>query len=244
MNNKRKPYDDSRVRRALSLAIDRQEIIDNVVQIPGGYPTFGMVAPGYVLNGVDFTAHHKNHNFSPKADVEQARRLLAEAGFPNGQGFPVLELSYYTNATVKRTVEAIQQMWERNLNIRVRISVEDWAVYYAGIQRGDYEVGAMGWGGDYLHPYTFLELMTTNSPNNHHKYGNPEYDRILERTLLENDPRRAVELMQQAESIIIRDQPSIPLFCRTNTLMVAPYVKNWAFTALNNLYFKEAYIQK
>jgi len=243
VNNTRKPYDDVRVRNALSLALDRYELIENVVQAPG-YITYGIVSPGYVFDGVDFTEEHKKFNFSANADVEKAKRLLAEAGYPDGQGFPVIELSYYTNATVKKLVEAMQQMWEKNLNLRVRIAVEDWAVYYARIQNLEYDIGAMGWGGDYLHPMTFLQLFTTNSINNVTGYSNREYDDLIERTLRETDSRKAVDLMHQAEAIFIRDQPVISLYSRTITIMMAPYVKNWALTALNNLYFKEAYVEK
>ena len=243
VNNNRPPFNDPRVRNALSMALDRQDIIENVIQAPG-FPTFGIVSPGYAFDGVDFTAEHRRFNFNPNADPERARQLLAEAGFPNGEGFPVIELSYYTDATVRRVVEAIQQMWERNLNVRSRIVVEDWAIYYARIQRSEYDIGAMGWGGDYLHPMTFLQLFTSYSINNNSGYANREYDSFIERTLRETDPGRAIELMHQAEAIFIRDQPVIPLFSRTLTIMVAPYVKNWALTALNNLYFRHAYIER
>jgi oligopeptide transport system substrate-binding protein len=243
VNNKRKPYDDARVRRALSLALDRKELIDNVVQAPA-FSTMAVVSPGYVLDGVDFTEEHKKYNFPVNADVEQARKLLADAGYPDGNGFPVIELSYYTNATVKKVVEAMQQMWEKNLNVKVRIAVEDWAVYYDRIRQFDYDIGAMGWGGDFLHPMTFLELFTSFSTNNHSGYDNRIYDDLIERAIRETDPKKSADLMHQAEDIFIRDQPVISLYSRTNTIMVAPYVKNWVLTALNNLYFKEAYIQK
>jgi len=138
----------------------------------------------------------------------------------------------------------MQQMWEKNLNIRVRIAVEDWAVYYDRVRQFNYDVGAMGWGGDYLHPMTFLELFTSYSANNQSGYSNSQYDNLIERAIRETDPKKSADLMHQAEDIIIRDQPVISLYSRTNTIMVAPYVKNWAFTALSNLYFKEAYIEK
>ena len=243
VNNTKAPYSDPKVRKALALALDRDELINNVLQAPST-PTMALVSPGYVFNGVDFTEAHKKYGFSAKADVEQARKLLAEAGFPNGAGFPELELSYYTNATVKKMVEAMQQMWEKNLNIKVKIAVEDWAIYYARIQKMDYDVGAMGWGGDYLHPMTFLQLFTSNSTNNHVGYKNPEYDDLISRAINETDPAKAVVLMHQAEDIFVRDLPVISLYSRSLSIMMAPYVKDWTFTALANLYFKDAYIEK
>ncbi|OHD82025.1 MAG: hypothetical protein A3J97_10135 [Spirochaetes bacterium RIFOXYC1_FULL_54_7] len=243
VNNTKAPYSDPKVRRALALALDRDELINNVLQAPST-PTMALVSPGYVFNGVDFTEAHKKYGFSAKADVEQARKLLAEAGFPNGAGFPELELSYYTNATVKKMVEAMQQMWEKNLNIKVKIAVEDWAIYYARIQKMDYDVGAMGWGGDYLHPMTFLQLFTSTSTNNHVGYKNPEYDALIAKAINETDPAKAVVLMHQAEDIFVRDLPVISLYSRSLSIMIAPYVKDWTFTALANLYFKDAYIEK
>jgi len=243
VNTTKKPYSDARVRKALALALDRDELIDNVLQAPST-PTLALVAPGYVFGGADFTAAHAKYGFSSKADVEGARKLLAEAGYPDGKGFPVLELSYYTNATVKKMVEAMQQMWEKNLGIKVKIKVQDWAIYYADIQALNYDVGAMGWGGDYLHPMTFLQLFTSNSTNNLVGYKNPEYDDLIAKTIVETDPAKAVELMHRAEDIFVRDQPVISLYSRSNTIMMAPHVKNWALTALANLYFKDAYVEK
>lgn len=243
VNNTKKPYDNPKVRRALAIALDREEIIDNVLQAPGD-PTMALVAPGYVYGGQDFTAVHKNYGFKPKADVEEARKLLAEAGYPDGKGFPVLELSYYTNATVKKVVEAMQQMWEKNLGIKVKIKVQDWAIYYSDIQNLNYEIGAMGWGGDYLHPMTFLELFTSNSSNNNTGYKNAEYDSLVAKAVVETDPAKAVEIMHKAEDIFARDLPVITLYSRSNTIMVAPYIKGWVLTALSNLYFKDAYIEK
>jgi len=243
VNTTKKPYSDPKVRRALALALDRDELIDNVLQAPST-PTLALVSPGYVFGGVDFTEAHKKYNFSSKASVEEARKLLAEAGFPDGKGFPVLELSYYTNATVKKMVEAMQQMWEKNLGIKVKIKVQDWAIYYAGIQKFDYDIGAMGWGGDYLHPMTFLQLFTSTSTNNHVGYKNPEYDALVTKAINETDPAKAVETMHQIEDIFVRDLPVIPLYSRSLTIMMAPHVKNWVLTALSNLYFKDAYVEK
>lgn len=243
VNNTRKPYDNPKVRRALAMALDRDELIDNVLQAPST-PTFALVSPGYVFGGADFADWHKKYGFSTKADVAGAKKLLAEAGYPDGKGFPVLELSYYTNTTVKKMVEAMQQMWEKNLNIKVKIAVQDWAIYYARIQKLDYDIGAMGWGGDYLHPMTFLQLFTSNDTNNLVGYKNPEYDDLIAKAIVATDPAKAVDLMHKAEDVLVRDMPIIPLYSRSLTIMMAPHVKDWALTALNNLYFKDAYIQK
>ena len=141
-------------------------------------------------------------------------------------------------------VEAMQQMWQKNLGIKVNIAVQDWAIYYARIQKLDYDIGAMGWGGDYLHPMTFLQIFTSSDTNNNVGYKNPEYDALIAKAVLATDPAKAADLMHQAEDLLVKDMPIISLYSRSQTIMVAPYVKDWALTALSNLYFKDAYIQK
>ena len=144
---------------------------------------------------------------------------------------------------MKKVVEAMQEMWQKNLGIKVKIDVLDWAIYYEKIQKLDYDIGAMGWGGDYLHPMTFLGIFTSDSPNNLTGYKNREFDELLAKATVETDTLKAADLMHKAEDIFVRDLPVIPLYSRSLTLMMSPKVKNWVLTALNNLYFKNAYIE-
>jgi oligopeptide transport system substrate-binding protein len=243
VNRNVKPFDDVRVRKALSMAIDREEIISNVLQ-SSDTPAFGLVSPGYVLNGRDFREGRPNYGLSPKADVAGARRLLAEAGYPNGQGFPTIQLSYYTDRTVRSIVEVMQQMWKQNLNINAEISTQEWAVYYEGIQRMDYQIGAMGWGGDYLHPMTFLTTLTSNNPTNFTSYKNAEYDALVAEAQTEVDPVKAVAIMQKAEDMAMGDTAVLPLYHRSVVFMMAPHVKGYYMTPLAHLYFKSAYVER
>jgi oligopeptide transport system substrate-binding protein len=243
INRNVKPFDDVRVRRALSMAIDREEIIANVLQ-SSDTPAFGFVSPGYVLNGRDFREGRPNYGLSPKANVAEARRLLAEAGYPDGRGFPTVQLSYYTDRNVRSIVEVLQQMWKQNLNINCEISTQEWAVYYAGVQRLDYEIGAMGWGGDYLHPVTFLNVMTSGNPSNYTSYKNAEYDALVAAAQTEVDPARAVEIMQRAEDLAMNDIAILPLYHRSVIFMMAPHVKGYYMTPLSHLYFRDTYVER
>jgi oligopeptide transport system substrate-binding protein len=243
INRNVKPFDDVRVRKALSMAIDREEIITNVMQ-SSDTPAFGFVSPGYVVNGRDFREGRPSYGLSPKADAAGARRLLAEAGYPNGQGFPTIQLSYYTDRNVRSVVEVLQQMWKQNLNINVEISTQEWAVYYAGVQRLDYQIGAMGWGGDYLHPVTFLNVMTSGNPANYTSYKNAEYDALVAAAQTELDPVKAVEIMQKAEDLAMNDAAILPLYHRSVVFMMAPHVKGYYMTPLSHLYFKNAYVER
>lgn len=241
INNKQKPLDNVKVRMALSLAIDRTELIENVLQSTD-IPAYGLVSPGYVYNGVDFNTGN-TYGLAATAKVEEAQQLLAEAGYPNGEGFPKLELSYYTDDTVKKVTEALQQMWKKNLNIDMEITTEEWKVYYDGIQKLDYHIAAMGWGADYLHPMTFLPLYETNNVANNAGYSNPEYDKLIAKAQSEIDEGKAVDIMREAEDLLMEDMPLLSLYHRSNFFMMAPYVKGWNFTPLSNLYFSEAYIE-
>jgi oligopeptide transport system substrate-binding protein len=242
INRNVKPFDDIRVRKALSMAIDREDIISNVMQ-SSDTPAFGLVSPGYVVNGRDFKDGRPNYGLSATADVEGARRLLAEAGYPDGQGFPTIQLSYYTDRAVRSVVEALQQMWNKNLNINVEISTQEWAVYYEAVQSMDYQIGAMGWGGDYLHPMTFLTTMTSNNPTNFTSYSNPRYDALVAEAQTEIDPVKAVAIMQEAEDMAMEDVGILPLYHRSIVFMMAPHVKDYYMTPLANLYFRSAYVE-
>jgi oligopeptide transport system substrate-binding protein len=243
INRAVKPFDDLRVRQALSMALDRQTILTNILQ-SSDQPAFGLVSPGYSVNGVDFKANRPNYGLAASAQAAEAQRLLAEAGYPNGQGFPTIQLSYYTDRTVQSIVEAMQQMWKQNLNINAEISVADWAVYYERIQNGDYQIGAMGWGGDYLHPMTFLATLTSGDPSNNSSYKNPQYDALVAQAQAEVDPVKAVAIMQEAEDLAMSDIAVISLYHRSTIFLMAPHVKDVVMTPLSNLYFKYAYVEK
>lgn len=242
INNKVKVLDDVKVRKALNLALDRESIITNVLQSTDDAAS-SLVSPGYMVDGKDYTDGRPNHDITSNANVEEAKALLAEAGYPNGEGFPVFDLSYYTNPIVKKTAEAMQQMWKQNLNIDMNIITEEWAVYYDNVQAGKYDIAAMGWGGDYLHPMSFMPLFVTDDSNNNAFYSNPKYDELVKQAQLETDVVKAAATMREAEEILMADYPFIPLFHRSITFLMRPNVKGWGMTPLNNLYFKDAYIE-
>ena len=243
VNCSKAPYDDPKVRLALAKAIDRTAIIENVLQSTD-MPAYSLIAPGYSVDGVAYDAGRSDYGLAPTADVEGARALLAEAGYPGGEGFPVLELSYYTNETVKSIVEAMQQMWQQNLGIKVNVSTEEWAVYYENIQALNYDIGAMGWGADYMHPMTFFPLRVSDATGNNSGYANSEYDRLVKAAQSETDPMKAMELMRSAEDVLMADMPLIPLYYRSSPKMMASYVKGWYITPLNSMFLGGAYIEK
>ena len=243
INCSKAPYNDPLVRKALNLAIDRKTIIENVVQIDAT-PAFSYLAPGYGVNGKDITEGRGTFGLSETADVEAAQAALAEAGYPNGEGFPTLQLSYYSNDTVKKVVEAMAEMFKTNLNINVEISSNDWAIFYESVQAGDYEVAAMGWSADYLNPMSFLPLFKTGDSTNTAFYSNSKYDDLVNQVMMETDAAAAAELTLKADEVVSEDYACIPLYYKSNNYLMKDYISGVYMVSSSNMYFKNAKVVK
>ena len=235
------PFDNPLVRKALCLAIDRQSLIDNVVQTDAE-PAYSFLAPGYMVDGKDITDGRSNYGLSATADVEAAQEALAEAGYPNGEGFPTLQLSYYQDDTVSKIVEAMAEMFKNNLNINVEVSSNDWAIFYDNVLQGNYQVAAMGWSADYLNPMSFLPLFKTGDSTNNSFYSNPDYDALVEQVMVETDSQKAAELTMQAADIASNDYCCLPLYYKSNTFLMHDNISGYYMTASGSLYFKDAVV--
>lgn len=237
------PYDNVLVRKALNLAIDRKELINNVAQVDGT-AAYSFMAPGYVVDGKDVTEGRSDFELSETADVEAAKAALAEAGYPNGEGFPVVKLSYYSDDNVKKIAEAIKEMWETNLGIKVEVSSAEWAVFYDAVQSGNYEVAAMGWSADYVNPMSFLPLLYTNDVTNNAFYSNPEYDALVDQIKVEKDPAKFADLVLQADELVSADYPVLGLYYKSNTYLLKDYIEGVYMTSSANIYFKNAKVME
>lgn len=235
------PFDNVLVRKAFCLAIDRTAIIEDVVQTEAD-PAYSFMSPGYVVGGEDLMDTASDNGLSEEADVEAAQAALAEAGYPNGEGFPEITLSYYSSETVGKIVEALARQLQDNLNISIKISNADWAVYYDDILAGNYDIGAMGWSGDYLHPMTFLALFRTGDVNNQVKYSNADYDALVDQAANMTDAAEAFQVMREAEAIAAAEYPVLPLYYKANTMLMHNNVQGYFVTPSNDLLLKTAYV--
>ena len=231
------PVNNVLVRKAICLAIDRQSIIDNVVQVDA-QPAYSFLAPGYAVDGKDITEGRESFGLSATADVEGAQAALAEAGYPNGEGFPTLTLSYYDNDTVKKVVEAMAEMLKNNLNINVEVSSNEWSIFYDDVQKGNYQVAAMGWSADYVNPMSFLPLCKTGDSSNNLFYSNADYDALVDQVKAENDPAKAAELTLQADAIVSNDYAVLPLYYKSNNYLMHDNISGFYMTSSSNLFFK------
>jgi oligopeptide transport system substrate-binding protein len=202
-NTNRAPLDDVRVRKALAMAIDRALIAETVTQ--GLYTSSTALVPPGTLG------YQPPELFT--YDWEQAVQLLAEAGYPNGEGFPAFDLLYNTNEDHRKIAVAIQQMWMKNLNITVNLVNQEWKVYLDSQNNMNYDMARRGWIGDYVDPYTFLGMYITDGGNNKTGFSNARYDEIiLHEAPAELDKDKRFALYHEAETILLETMPILPIF--------------------------------
>ena len=208
-NTTRKPFNDVRVRQALGMAIDRERITKKIMRA-GEVPAYHFTPPGI--------GHYHAPEHLLEYNPEKARKLLAEAGYPGGKGFP--RFTYMFNAAVggaakvhQKVAVELQQMWHDELGIDVEMNQVEWKVYLARETKLDYELSRASWIGDYNDPDTFLNLFVTNGGNNRTGWSNPRYDELIRDADKEPDLVRREKLLQEAETILMRDgNPIVPLF--------------------------------
>ena len=239
----KEPYNNPLVRKALALAVDRNALINNVVQLDAT-PAYSVLPPGYVVDGKDITEGRSDFDLKPTADPEAAKAALAEAGYADPASFPTIQLSYYSDDNAKKVAEAIAEMLTTNLGVKVEVSSADWAVFYDAVQNGNSEVAAMGCSADYLNPMSFLPLLYTNDVANISFYSNPTYDAIVDQIRSERDPAKFAELVRKADETVSAEYPVLPLYYKSSTYLLHSYVSGVYMISNGNLYFKNAVVSK
>ncbi len=253
-NCAREPFDDPRVREAISLAIDRRLIVERVLGL-GQLPAVHVVPPGMA-----------GYDPPPSAldlDLTRARALLAEAGYPGGAGFPDVGILYNTSESHKKIAEVIADQLRRHLGVHVRAYNQEWQSYLATVAAGDYDMARAGWVGDYRDPNTFLDMWVTNGGNNQTGWSSSVYDALIQTAanvapfvdqpelLLGRlrEPERArrlieavraapdvaarvdasaklrLQLFREAEAILVQEaHPVMPIYFSVVSGLVRPYV--------------------
>ena len=214
LNTTRKPLNDVRVRQALSLAIDRETLVSKVVR-GAGSPTFGFTPPG-----AGYTATPPQDIARTQAEREtEARRLLEEAGYAHGEGFPTLVLMTTSRDVQRIMAETIQAMWAEKLGVHVEIRSCEWTAYKAAQQSMDYDISSSSWSGDYLDAATFVELWRSGGGNNCTGWSHDDFDRATEAAATTGDAQQRTALLQQAEQLMLSCHPIIPLYHSERTYL-------------------------
>ncbi|KDR95682.1 oligopeptide transport system substrate-binding protein [Peptoclostridium litorale DSM 5388] len=238
------PTNDLKVRQAFTLAIDR-EAITKVVTKGGETPATGFVPTGMTQpDGKDFREAGGDYGITTTAQVEKAQALLAEAGYPNGEGFPKIKFVYNTNENHKKVAEAISEMWKQNLGVEVELVNQEWQVFQNTRNEGDFVIARDGWVGDYVDPMTFIDMFISTSGNNHPHWNSEEFDNIVREAKLTSDETKRFEMMHKAEDMIMADMIVMPVYYYTNPKMFKEYVKGARVSPLGFVYFDNAYIEQ
>ncbi|QIM64989.1 ABC transporter substrate-binding protein [Frederiksenia canicola] len=242
-NNKKAPFDNINVRKALNLALDRNVITDKVLA-QGQTPTY-VFTPTYVSEGADI----KQPAYSTQSMAErnaEAIKLLEEAGFSkaNPLKFTVL---YNTNENHKKIAIAVASLWKQNTKglVDVKLENQEWKTFLDTRRQGKSDVARAGWAADYDHTTTFLNYFLSNSSNNTSFYQSKEYDDALAESYKATDATGRMAAYAKAEEVLAKDYPIVPIYNYVNTRLVKPYVKGYeGKDSQDHIYLRNLYLIK
>lgn len=237
---------DARVRRAMALAIDRQTIISNILGLTYT-PATGIVPYGIHWGDKqyrDVAGHLLTKN------VEEAKQLMIDAGYPNGEGFPTLRMITQNNQEDIDTAQALQAMWKENLGIKTQITTYESAVYWDVFDTDDWDIGRDGWTGDYDDPTTntflweaYREVNSDGTLKDARWYNLPnsiKYDETMKKTYSELDYETRMNLFVEAEKTLLEDMPVIPLFFYDDSMLCKPEVTGVLKSYIDHVFFQYA----
>lgn len=234
LNVNRPPFSDVRVRQAFSLATDRESLVRRVVK--GGK----RAANAFTPSGIG------GYTATPALvlDPEKARQRLDEAGFPGGRGFPAVELTVDARDSHRVVAEALQQMWERTLGVRVAIRAEETRVLISSKRAMQFDLIRGSWNANtYQDPWYFLGPWTTGGLYNEAKWSNTEYDGLIAQAQEQRDPALRLGLLQQAEWVFLRELPVLPLYWGTQVYLASPSVQGLAAQAFADRAAKSLWLE-
>ena len=243
LNLKRDAFKDAKVRKALSLAIDRDYVANTIMQ--GTYSTAdSIVGPGIVDEKGNF---HDNGN-APyisadyEANLAEAKKLLAEAGYPNGEGYPTIEYSCNDAGYHVPLAEYLQQAWG-DLGITLTISKMEWSSFTAARRAGEYDVARNGWVMDYNDPSNMLDLFCSGNGNNDGKYSNPEFDAAIDASRVADVSEHFAQL-HKAEDILMEDTGCLPIAYYNDYWLQSSSLKGIWHNPYGYWYFQYGYIEE
>ena len=245
LNDQEEPFTDVRVRKALSLAIDRNYVANTIMQ--GIYtPATALVGPGivdengYFMDNANGGEPYISDDY--EANLEEAKSLLAEAGYPDGEGFPTITYSANDSGYHIPVAEYLQQAWGE-LGITMNIDKVEWSSFIPMRRAGDYDISRNGWSMDYNDPSNMLELFTTNNGNNDGKYANPEFDQVIEDSRVA-DKTTHFEKLHEAEDILMNDAACIPVAYYNDFWLQSPSLKGTWHSPYGYWYLQYGYIEE
>ncbi|MFI5355960.1 MAG: peptide ABC transporter substrate-binding protein [Opitutales bacterium] len=233
INVNRPLLNDRQIRRALSLAVDREAIVQKITR-GGQIAAHSFTPPG--------TAGYLPPE-GVSTDFAAARQLLVAAGYPDGRGLPAFDLLINSSGNHRVIAEAIQEMWRRELGVTVNVVNMEEKTLLSNRRTLDYQIMRSDWAGDYLDPTTFLDVFSSDSGNNHTGWSNAAYDALLYQAARTPDLSARYALLQRAERILLEDAPIIPIYYYTTVRLIQPSVHGWYPTVLDHHPYKYVWLE-
>lgn len=228
------PFNNAKVRRAFSMAIDRSEFPK--ILKGGEVPATSWIPKAMLAY---------NPDIGLKYNLHEAKRLLKEAGYPDGNNFPKVTVAFNTNPDNQMVAENLQAQWKRNLNISVELDNQEWKVYLKRLKTDAPAIFRLSWGADFPDPDNFMNLFTTESGNNNTKWSNKRYDKLIELAAIEMDAEKRIKLYNEAQRILCEiDAPIMPIFISAQNVLIKPYVKDYKLNPMDILYLKDVRIER
>ena len=232
------------VRQALSLAIDRKYIVNNIIK--GSQTPAGAFVPPAV-KGINYSFREESSNYidtdSYEKNIIKAKELMAQAGYPNGENYPALQLKV-SPGIFYEVGDAIKKMWKDNLNINTDLQEEEFPATLLALTKKKYQIARMGWTGDYYDPMTMLDVMISYGGVNHSGFSNAKYDSLISEAKLSYDNKLRMENMREAEAILLDEMPIIPLYYRADSFIVYPYLRDLVLNPLGRHRFNYCYLEQ
>src|SRR5215475_3242607 len=234
MNTTKPPFDDRRVRLALSMAINRELLVEKVTTA-GELPAYGFVPDGTA----DYTPRRVAWRTMSQAEREAAaQKLMTEAGY--GPNTPLrFQLAYNTLENHKRIAIAVAAMWKK-INVSVELVNSEFKVHTSNMRIGNFQMGRAGWIADYNDAQSYLFLsQTSTKQQNYSRFSNPEYDALMDRASLTSDVRKRAALLEQAEAILLDELPVIPVYFYVSKHLVSTKIMGWHDNPLDIHYVRD-----
>lgn len=235
-NTEEEPFDNVNIRKAFSLALNRQGIVENITK-GEQQPATALVPPSIF--------EENNEGYFKDNDVEQAKEYLEKGLEELGlEELPKIKISYNTSEAHGAIAQAVQDMWRENLGVEVELNNEEWNVFLDTMGEGNFQVGRMGWNADFNDAINFLEIFESVGGNNYTNWENEDYANLLKESRVETDEAARRDILRQAEQIFMDEMPIAPIYFYTNVWVNKDNVKDITVSPIGTMQFKWGYISE
>jgi len=242
INCSKKPFDDPKVRRAFAMTVNRDQLLKNILQSVEK-PAYGFVPYG-IPHGVQTDKNYRDvvgNLFNE--NIDEAKKLLAEAGYPDGKGMPEVVFITMANQTDSDIAQALQSMWKQSLGVEVSIQSFESKVYWDEIELGNFTIARDGWTGDYPDPMTNLDLFESVSTADDIRWSSAEYDRLLKENRAIADQTKRMDNYAKAEKILMDEMPVMPLYFLEDQYLCKSNIKGVIKSYIGHTMFEYSHVE-